>query len=256
LIAKIHIMKTICLSVLGLLTMGRMNAQLPVDSIKTLTAEGYKEYFMSDIQDVRLGVNKGNNNDMVCILPSHEADKALQKEMNDYYFTNFINGLHFNHSGQKCRVVTDEEALRMDLSNTNIRTFGTIKGNLWTAWFLSNVKDFPIKIFNDRIVADTVYNGSNYVVTAVWYNPYNAKYGVILNIAQSSNCYQFPVGREVMQYHIFQNGKKVSKSCYYHLVNNRWVSSAKRDPLLKYKIAIGNQRMNEMREERGKTSHE
>lgn len=157
--------------------------------------------------------------------------------------------LHFSCPNQKCRVITDKEALQTDLSNTNIRTFGMVKGNLWTAWFLTNAADFPIKIYNDSIVTDTVYHGNNYVVSAVWYNPKNCRYAAILNIPQNPNYYKFPVGQELTQYKIFQDSVDVSKSWYYHFVNNRWIFSAKRDKVLEYRIAIGNRRIGEMMKE-------
>lgn len=208
---------------------------------KSLTKEDYKNYFMTDIQAVNLGINFPlfDTIQLVCILPTQETNKDLMKVANDYY-TNYINSFYPNLKYIKYKIVTDKEALQTDLSDCSIRTFGTKSGNLWTKWFLSQMTDFPLKIYNDSVVADRCYPGNTLHVYAVWFNPFNIKQGVILNILQNIEHFEFPTGRDVTQFQIFDGDDNISKTYYYHLIEGNWTISDKRDKLLEYKIDVGN----------------
>lgn len=208
---------------------------------KSLTKEDYKSYFMSDIQAVNIGVNfpQSDTIQLVCILPTQEKNKDLMKAANDYY-TNYIKSFYQYLKFIKCKIITDKEALQTDLSDCSIRTFGTKEGNLWTKWFLSQMTDFPLKIYNDSVVADRCYPGKTFHVYAAWFNPFNIKHGVILNIPQNIEHFEFPKGRDLTQFQIFEGDEKISKTYYYHLIEGNWTISDKRDKLLEYKIEVGN----------------
>ena len=152
--------KNILLTLFALFVFAASSQQLSKFQ-KSLTKEDYKNYFMTDIQAVNFGINFPlvDTIQLVCILPTQEKNKDIMKVANDYY-TNYINSFYPNLKFIKYKIVTDKEALQTDLSDCSIRTFGTKEGNLWTKWFLSQMTDFPLKIYNDSVVADRCYPGN------------------------------------------------------------------------------------------------
>lgn len=198
---------------------------------KKLTQDQYQQYFPREPQISHFTPTT----DFICILPTNELDKNLQSEVNEYYKSSFIDRLPTTPNQIK-RVITDKEALLEDLSNVNIYAFGTINGNLWISNFLEKIENFPIKITNDSIVAEKTYKGSNYLVTALWYNPNNFKHSVFLYIPQyleSAKIDRFIL--TLPQYSIWQNGKQIQSMHHYFLKNNRWHFSERRDTTLDFR---------------------
>lgn len=230
-------MKSLSIVLLSFLIVGLTYSQEATNGIKTLTQEQYEKYFPIDIQDARVYPS----NDIVYIMPTNEKDKELQKKVIEYYRRTFIEGA-LDVPGRS-RIITDTEALKEDLANSNIRTFGTAKGNLWTARFLEKAKDFPIKIYDDSIVADQVYRGNNYVLTAVWYNPDNYKYRVVLIVPQQLEYARYPWGRELARFCVFQNEKDVTKCRAYKLENNHWVFPVEQKGISHRKDTVMEQRI-------------
>lgn len=170
--------------------------------------------------------------DFVCILPTNEDNKELQSEVNEFYINSYIKSFP-TIPNQIGRVITDKEALREDLSNINICAFGTVNGNLWISNFLKKVKDFPIKITSDSIIAEKTFKGNDYTVTALWYNPSNFKHSVFLFVPQkleSTKNIRSIIG--LPQYSIWQGGRQINSYHSYIFKNNQWHFSPKRDSLL------------------------
>lgn len=241
--------KKVYLLILLLVFLGFVvNSQEQYKQQNTITLEQYKQYFMTDVQDVNIGINfkASDTITVVCILPTNESDEATMRKANGY-FTDYIKDIYSRRKSRTYKIVTDKEALNMDLSDCSIRSFGTKEGNLWTKWFLSTISDFPLKIYTDSVVADKCYEGKDYHVMAVWFNPFNIKHGVILNVSQDVENYDFPEGRNLSQFKIFKGDENIAQSYYYHLKEKSWIISAKRDDLLEYKIEVGNNLMRERR---------
>lgn len=207
-----------------------LNSQDVQENSKTLTQEQYTQYFPIETQIAQFVPTT----DFVCILPSNESDSALQNEVNRFYKKSFINYLP-TVPHQTSRVIMDKQALNEDLSNINIYTFGTTKGNLWTASFLKKAKDFPIKITDDSIVAEKTYKGSNLILTALWYNPENFKHSVFLYIPQNLECAQNFKKINLFQYSIWESGEQISGLHYFALRENQWNFSNKQDTLLNFR---------------------
>ena len=193
---------------------------------RPISQEDYKQYFPIESQIALFTPTT----DYVCILPTNEMDSILQIEVNEFYKGTFIQN-YPTVPYQITKVISDKEALNEDLSNVNIHAFGTLEGNLWIAQFMEKAKDFPIKITGDSIVADRIYRGNDYVVTALWYNPDNFKHSVTLYIPQNLKCAKSAIRRNTFQYTIWQKGDKVIDS-YYHLRDGCWHFSSIKDSLL------------------------
>ncbi|HLN73649.1 MAG: hypothetical protein ACM3O8_00190 [Methylococcaceae bacterium] len=222
-------MKNVLLFLLLLIGTSVAYAQPTEQALKTLTQEQYRQYFPIETQ-IAMFVP---TTDFVCILPTHEKDTALQKEVNEYYNEKIIKKLP-TVPNQIARIITDKEALKEDLSNLNIHAFGTVEGNLWISQFMKNAKDFPVKITSDSIVAEETYVGNDYMVTALWVNPSNYKHSLTLYIPQNLQCAKSAYRDNSNQYTIWQKGKKVKDACF-HLRNGKWIFSDQRDSMLEFR---------------------
>jgi len=225
-------MKNLVLVLLNLFIIINLQSQPISQKIKTLTQEQYKEYFPVDMDCAQFVPTT----DYVCILPTNEKNEDLQKKVNEFYRQTFIKSLPtIAIPNQISKVITDEQAMREDLSNVNIHAFGTVKGNLWIAQFMKKAKDFPIKIYDDSIIADKIYHGNDYFVLALWYNPDNYKHAVTLHIPQQIEYAKFDKNGITPQYSIWQRETQITSSHYYHLKNNQWYFSENRDTILDYR---------------------
>lgn len=219
-------MKTIFSIFIGFLIISNANSQSISGEYKIISQDDYSLYFPIETQIALFTPTT----DYVCILPTNERDSILQKEVNLYYKDEFIKNLP-TLPFQISKVITDKEALHEDLSNINIHAFGTVTGNLWIAEFMKKAKDFPIKINEDTIIADKIYYGNEFMVTALWYNPENFKHSVTLYIPQNLKCATSAKRRNTLQYAIWENGKSIVNS-YYHLREGNWQFSDEKDTML------------------------
>jgi hypothetical protein len=213
--------------ILNLFLILNLRSQIDNSEFKTISSEQYHKYFPIDF-DAALFLP---SNDVVYILPTNEMDSIKQEEINKFYKEELIQ-FYNNLPSQKSRILTDKEALNTDLSDVNIYSFGTAKGNLWTAKFIARAKDFPIKIYNDSIVTDTVYRGNNFILNALWYNPDNYKYSVILYTPQDLNYAKNTRFDKSVHFWIYKNENVIPSSYFYKLVNNKWIFTKTRDTTL------------------------
>jgi hypothetical protein len=114
---------------------------------------------------------------VIFIIPSHENDKAVQDKIHAYVKEGHDKFL------KDSSILTDEEALKRDLSTNTLMVFGTTTGNLWLA---QHIAELPVRIEADKIVADTVYSGANLRFISAWPNPQNPQKGVVIYTAQQA----------------------------------------------------------------------
>jgi hypothetical protein len=222
------IRKTIIFTIVNFILVSCLLSQSKSQDYKTITQAQYEDHFPIDIEDA----SSLPTNDVVYILPSNEKDSAKQAEINIFYKDTLI--AYYNSlPSQKSRIVTDIQALNIDLTDVNICAFGTCEGNLWTKKFLQRAIDFPIKIYPDSIVTDSVYKGNQYIVNAAWYNPDNYKHSVVIYTPQSIDNARDTLFWRISQYSIFQNNKLMHGSFAYHLKNGKWLFAKSRDSKLK-----------------------
>ncbi|TFH64771.1 MAG: DUF4932 domain-containing protein, partial [Candidatus Zixiibacteriota bacterium] len=113
----------------------------------------------------------------VLIAPSNESDQAVQDSL-----CRHIQRIHDRYYTES-QILTDTVALKTDLSTNSIVIYGTAKGNLWLAQLMPKL---PVRIESDRIVADSVYSGTNLRLIMVWPNPQNQSKGVVIYTAQQA----------------------------------------------------------------------
>ncbi len=114
----------------------------------------------------------------VFIVPSHENDKEAQDNILKYV----ENKRDKYHKGSL--ILTDEEALKQDLSNHSLMVFGTMTGNLW----LDKHKDsLPFHIDTDKITVDeTPVPGDHLRLITAWPNPQDSSKGMAIYTAQEA----------------------------------------------------------------------
>ncbi len=116
----------------------------------------------------------------VLIIPTNEADKAVEQRIHDYVrgMREFIAG---RFPGREVKVVTDAQALQMDLSQSVVSVYGTPRGNLWLARYLPAL---PVVIEPNSITADRPYKGSNLRFISAWPHPQNCRLGMVIYTSQ------------------------------------------------------------------------
>lgn len=118
----------------------------------------------------------GNKTAITIILPTNETDKDAQDRIHTY-----VKGLKQDiRSFSSAEIITDSEALEMDLSSRSIIAYGTPDGNLWLA---KHMQVCPVRIEANKIVADSEYTGEHLRFLTAWPNPYNPKLGLVIYTA-------------------------------------------------------------------------
>ena len=113
----------------------------------------------------------------VLVIPTHEADPAVQKKIQDW-----VERVHQGFY-KKAVILSDDEALKQDLSGKTVVVYGTMTGNSWLA---SLSADLPFKLESDRIMADKEYPGEHLRLIAAWPNPKNEEKGIVIYTAQQA----------------------------------------------------------------------
>jgi DNA-dependent RNA polymerase auxiliary subunit epsilon len=118
-----------------------------------------------------------NRHDVILVVPTNERDKTAQKNIHDYVIT--IKERFYKNN----QLITDTEALSRDLSEYAVVMYGTTEGNLLLAKYM---KEMPVHIQKNKILADKAYDGENLRFITAWPNPQNTKRGILIYTAQRS----------------------------------------------------------------------
>lgn len=151
---------------------------------------------------------------MVFVVPTNERDEAVEQRIRA--FAEAIRDKFFDNRP----VITDEQALQRDLSSNSLIVYGTPTGNLWLA---QHIGDIPVRIERDRIVADTVYVGSNLRFITIWPNPQNPEKGVVIYTAQRpeavidiNSVFHGPTD------YVVAKEREILRASYYKKHNGQW----------------------------------
>jgi len=151
---------------------------------------------------------------VILIIPTHESDKAVQDKIHDYVKS--IHDKFFKDSP----ILTDEESLKRDLSTNALIVYGTTTGNLWLA---QHIAELPVRVESDKIVADTVYSGTQLRFISAWPNPQNPQKGVVIYTAQQA---EDVVGINSVFHgpmdYVIAKGTEVLKAADYKKQDGRW----------------------------------
>ena len=129
----------------------------------------------------------------VFVIGTHEADKNAEKMMHDW-----VTVYRDMFSGD-IQIITDDQALGMDLSNYDIVLFGTPSGN---SFLKNHISDLPIAIDSEKIVTNEITKGTNLQLVTSWVNPYNVDKSLVIYTAQQTKDIQrFNYSMHKDQYH-------------------------------------------------------
>ncbi len=87
---------------------------------------------------------------------------------------------------QHSKVVTDSQAINMDLSNQNVFTIGNQDNN---RWIKDNLNHLPFRVSNTHIITDTSYNGTDMLLTSCMPNPGNNSKAWFFMLGQTNKSY-------------------------------------------------------------------
>ena len=157
---------------------------------------------------------RGNVKGIVIIVPTHESDPDVLIKIQEYA----RKMRDERHAGMP--ILTDDEALKQDLSQKSLVVFGTKDGNLFLKRRLA---DHPVQIAADAITADIAYAGTNLRFIAAWPNPQNAKKGMVVYTAQRA---EDIIGiREAYAWdeeYVVARGSEVLKTGFYKKEKEKW----------------------------------
>ncbi len=116
------------------------------------------------------------SNNVIIIAPTKEKDSIAQHQLTNYIKNEFMRD-------KKIRIIDDTLASNEDLSGFDLIVIGTIHGND----FLSkHFNELPIRIYDNKIVAEKEYIGNNLQLVTGWINPYNQDRSMLIYTAQQT----------------------------------------------------------------------
>jgi len=115
---------------------------------------------------------------MVIIFPTKEADEHVMAGIRAH-----AESIRDRLFSEETPVISDEEALKRDLSSNSLLVYGTPAGNLWLA---KHLEMLAVRVESDRVVADTTYDGTGLCFISCWPNPYNPSKGMVIYTAQQA----------------------------------------------------------------------
>jgi hypothetical protein len=144
------------------------NISLIIICLSSVCLSLYHIYEQENFYELPFDINSffSDKESIVLVLPTHEADGAKREQIRKYAkkVFKFI---------EESSILTDEEALKKELSQNSVIVYGTPEGNLWLSRFISEI---PVKQKKDKIVLqDNIYSGNNLRFISLWINPENLR---------------------------------------------------------------------------------
>lgn len=144
---------------------------------------------------------------ILIIVSSNETDRQADQRLKD-----FINKCKGRVNPLKdAKIVADTTALNMDLTGYNLSVWGTPKGNKFLQKHLPQI---PIVVDDDKIVGESVYEGTGYGLLIGWVNPFNPE--KVMAVYTGQNPADLIDFNKIMNgsgnYHIFKNFITIKQS--------------------------------------------
>jgi len=146
-----------------------------------------------------IGAIYGRKN-ILFVLSTGEKDKDADQKLKDF-ITKFKSQ---RPALMDAKIIDDTTALKMDLSQYNLSVWGTPTGNQFLKKYLSQL---PIRVYDDKIIGENIYNGTGYGVLMGWINPVNPENVMAIYTAQNpATLVDFNrIMNGGSNYHIFKN---------------------------------------------------
>ena len=145
----------------------------------------------------------------VFVVSSHEGNLNSQKLMIE-----FVKSYRDMFS-QEIEIITDDQALKKDLSSKDIVVFGTPEGN---TFLKEHIRQIPVSICKDRVITNKVIYGDDLQLVTSWASPFNEKRSFIIYTAQNAEDIQnFDKSPVKDQYHywVARNTITLDKGDYH-----------------------------------------
>jgi len=161
-----------------------------------------------NIREIPKPYNFAKDSTTIFVLGTHEQDIKAEKEMHTWVEE------YRNMFSRDIRIVTDEQALLMDLTDNDIVVFGTPGGNKFLEKFISMI---PVSIDERQVVTNKVIKGENLQLVTSWVNPFNVNKSFVIYTAQQTKDVQkfnsSPV-KDQFHYWVAQNLITLEKGDY------------------------------------------
>jgi len=135
-----------------------------------------EKYRKPDVQIIPNPLDGYDHATTLIIRPTREKDMSVQQKLYDFidqYKSSFY---------PESRIVTDKEALELDLSKYDLIVFGTPEGNLVLDKYLDQI---PLVIGRNQVTANRTYEGNDYQLITGWINPLNKNRKMTIYTAQN-----------------------------------------------------------------------
>ena len=157
--------------------------------------------------------NFSNDSTTYFIVGTQESDKVAQESMHKFVRE------YKDRISTKSKIITDVEALEMDLSKNDVFVFGTPEGNVFLKKYIKNI---PIIISKNEVITNKVLLGDNFQIVTSWVNPFNSKKAMIIYTAQKTeniHSYHFSPVKDKYHYWIANNTITIDKGDYVDFWN-------------------------------------
>ena len=154
------------------------------------------------------------------IYPTQGSDTEALKIAQDYVMQ-FYNTL----PPDVFILLADTTALKTDLSEYGIWSFGTIESNLYLKQYASS---FPFRIENQTIYADKEYTDMDIKFMSCMPNPHNPKLGMLICTALSNKAFQGIMNLTILSvsggndYILFLDDETIISSGVYNNKDDKW----------------------------------
>ncbi len=158
-----------------------------------------QQYRQPDVERIPIPAQVHYDSSMVFIISSHEKDEQAMAGLKAYVeqYRNMVNN--------KIKIITDNEALKTDLSQCDIMVFGTPQGN---TFLRQHIGDMPLQITDSTVLAGTLLHGRHFQVVSTWVNPANPAHTMLIHTAQQAadiRNYFYSAQKEAHNYWIAEN---------------------------------------------------
>jgi hypothetical protein len=170
--------------------------------------EKVEEFRKPDVAKIPKPYDFARDSTTYFILGTHEANEEAQASLKAFVIK------YRNMISMGSVIITDDEALKMPLNNSDLITFGTPEANTFLKKYIDRL---PVKILKDRVLTDKVLMGDDYQVVTSWVSPFNAKKAMVIYTAQKTeniNNYDYSPVKDQYHYWVAKNTITIDKGDY------------------------------------------
>lgn len=177
------------------------------DSIQRLQDE-VEQFRKPDIAKIPKPYDFAHDSTTYFIIGTHESNKVAQASMEA-----FVKKYH-DMISKSSLIVTDDEALKMQLNSNDLIVFGTPEGNSFLSKYIHQI---PITILKDSVLTNKVLTGNHYQVVTSWVSPFNTTKSMVIYTAQKTediHNYDYSTVKDQYNYWVAENTITIDKGDY------------------------------------------